>query len=162
MIRSDHGVPAREARSSGRTGGGDAARALGIGFLLAPLGGLAGALMLVVPMYLIDGIDFPLVDFLKFLVLSGISFGALLAAPTTLVALPVAAYSFAGWQGRRVPALAAAGFAAGALSMLLLVLLTLKANEAVHVARALGIMSVGGAAGAVCGAVLGLAIRQPN
>ncbi|MBR1268597.1 hypothetical protein JQ629_13840 [Bradyrhizobium sp. AUGA SZCCT0222] len=162
MIRSDREAPARKARPFARTGGSDAAKALAIGLLLAPLGGLAGALMLVVPMYLIDGIDFPFPDFLRFLALAGISFGALLAAPTTLIALPVAAYSSAGWQGRRVPGLTAVGFTAGALSMMLLVLLTLKPHETVYAARALGAMGVGGAAGALCGAVLGLAMRQPD
>jgi MFS family permease len=126
--------------------------------LLAPLGGLIGAILLAVPMVQMIGNGLSSASLLSYFLLSGVTFGALLAAPTTLVALPVA--SFFVDQYRRVPVLAAAGFASGATTMLLIVLLTLKAEEAIHWGRALGVMAVGGTAGAVCGAVLGRVTRR--
>lgn len=156
MMLARRGGPVPQDRPSVSTGTSSAVRAFAIGLPLAPLGGLVGALLLAIPMVWTVGSDLSLSSLLSYVLLFGITFGALLAAPTTLVVLPAACLFF----GRHVPRLAAVGFASGAATMLLIVVLTWQAQETIHWGRALGVLAVGGMAGAVCGVLQAAVLRH--
>ena len=152
MMLARRGGPVPQDRPSDPIGASGAVRPFAVGLLLAPLGGLVGALLLAVPMALTVGIGLSLSSLLGY----GMTFGALLAAPTTLVVLPAACLFF----GRHPPRLAAVGFASGAATMLLIVVLTRQAQEVVQWGRALGVLAVDGTAGAVCGALQAAVLRH--
>ena len=150
------GGPVPQGRPSVSSGTSAAAKGLAIGLLLAPLGGFVGALLLAVPMVWTVGSDLSLTPLLGYALLFGITFGALLAAPTTLIVLPAASL----FIGRHLPRLAAVGFASGAATMLLIVVSTLQAQETIRWERVLGVVAVGGTAGAVCGALQAAVLRH--
>ena len=133
--------------------------AFAIGLLLAPLGGLLGALMIAALVAIVDAGAFPR-DFLLMLPWFGATLGALFAAPTTLVTLPLAHHCLRRKPGGHTVALAAAGAASGALTMCLFAVAVRDAHEPVLQARAIVIALVGGFAGGACGLMLGAALRK--
>ena len=128
------------------------------GLLLAPVGGLAGALMIGAIAAIAEPEALP-ADFLQTMTLLGVTLGALYAAPTTLVILPAARLLLArrGLSGRMT--LAAAGFVSGAATMVVFVLYARKANEAMQPAGVLFLVLVGALSGGLCGALLQALMR---
>ena len=136
--------------------------ALLLGLPLALLGGMAGTLILLAVMYFAG--ESPPESYLLFFILSGFSVGALFAAPTTLIALPLAHFILVQRGRKHVAALPLTGLLSGALTMLVVALSTRRAHEVLALTRVFGIMCAGGIAGALCGFAFGrvLSGRRPS
>lgn len=124
------------------------------GLVLAPFGGLLGALTIAAISSIAEPDAVP-ADFLQTMIFLGATLGALFAAPTTALVLPLAGIVARKRHPLKSPIFAAAGCVSGGLTMLLLALSVRRTGEAVLPSAVLVLMLTGALSGGVCGFVFG-------
>lgn len=124
------------------------------GLLLAPLGGLLGALTIGAISSIAEPDAVP-ADFLQTMIFLGATLGALFAAPTTALVLPLVGIVARKRHALKSSTFAAAGCVSGGLTMLLLAFAVRRTGEAVLPLAVLVLMLTGALSGGACGFVFG-------
>lgn len=131
--------------------------ALIIGLLLTPVAAFLGTVQIIVLTPLVFGGQFP--DPVELLRIGTVA-GSLYAAPTTIVVLPLADHLLARGNHPAAGRLSAIGFLAGAATMMIVVWLTRKPEEAILALAPIAITFVGAVSGGLSGLLFGLIMSR--